>query len=376
MSELKLTAETLSTLNFQTPVAETATPEAATPQVPQVPQVSEATTEPVVQTTEQPKEQGITEPLKEEDLVKVLNERGISLSKLDDIKKYIEENQTYKQQVEVLSKKEIEFPNERAKALYEFATKHNGNELGAAQGYLNAVSLDLDKADPKTIQFEAFALKNPQYSREHAKATFEELYAEEYGDGNLEGKLALSHKHFAATQSSREAIQQAVKSYREAPVNETPKPTGPTPEQLEAVHKGIDGALKVFKGATVNLGEYKLKSGQTIPQGQLTVARNPVEDARFSEYLRDPNVFFGDVLQKVTTPNGVNWDAYSDTMYQIIYRDQINAASHAQGVEQGYLAALEFIKNSAPSKDPEGGKEPVQQMSWGEWGSKNLVKQK
>lgn len=305
----------------------------------------------------------------DEELIKILGERGISLSKLDDIKAVMEEGVSLKAQVETLSKQELKFANDKQKALYEFASKHNGNELSAAKNFLSAVELDLEKSSPKTTQFEAFALQNPHLTREDAKAIFDEKYEKDYGDGNFEGKKLLQFEHDNATRSARQTIEEVRKSYVEAKLPEptAPKgPEGPSPEDLVAVKLGIDGALKDFKGASVPLSEYKTKTGHTVPAGAMNVAIKPEEAAKFRGYLENPESFVRDVIGSFKGEKGLNWSAYANEMYQIVNRKEIQNQILAQGIEKGQLLMLEEIKNSGKEKLPEGGKEGGRQKSWTE----------
>lgn len=306
-------------------------------------------------------------PIDDGELLKILNERGISLSKLDDIKLAMEEGVSLKAQVDTLSKQELKFPNDKAKALYEFAQKHQGNELGAAQNFLSAVRLDLDKADPKITQFEAFALQNPHLAREDAKAIFEEKYEKDYGDGNFDGKRLLQFEHDNATRSARLTIEDARKSYVEAKLPEPTKeqtPSGPSPEDLLAVKTGVDGALKDFNGATVTLAEYTSKTGLKAPAMAMNVAIKPEEAAKFRGFLENPDSFLHDVVGGFKGEKGMDWKSYANEMHQIVYRKEIINEAHSQGFEKGMAAMLEKIQNSGKEKTPDAGSTEKTPETW------------
>jgi hypothetical protein len=291
--------------------------------------------------------QDTTQPAKIEDadLLKILNERGIQISSFDDYKNVLSERDTLKSEVEKLAKKELEFPNEKAKAIYEFALKHQGNEVAAARNYLNLVELDLTKTDAKTLQFEAFATKHPQLPREEAKAIFEEQYQLDYGDGDFEGKALLKFRHDNATNEAKLAIEQAVKSYKEAKTEE-PKNAGPSQEDIQRVTQGVETALREFKGADISLGEYKTKTGQTVPATKLNVAIKPEEAAKLKQYMADPQLFFDDLLETVKGPNGLDWNSYANKVYQLMHPEKVYSDIHSQGVEQGLLLMINTLKNN------------------------------
>jgi hypothetical protein len=345
-----------------TPVESPPAPNAVnldTPTPPLTPPVTPAPTTPSANPPVTPPVAPITTPvtpppIQDEELIEILNKRGITLSKMDELKSVFEESATLKTKVEELSKpKELEFPNDKAKALYEFAKNFDGNEMAAAKTLLNAAELDLKSADPKTIQFEAFCIKYPQLPREEAKAVFDEKYALDYGDGNFEGKAFQKFNHDNATKESLQAIESAVKQFKEA---KSPEPlSGPTPEQLEAVKRGIEGALKDFKGSTVQLTEYKTKTGQVVPAGAINVAIKPEEAAQFREFLDNPESLVRDIIGRHQGENGLNWGSYVNEMHQIVNRQQIHASIHSQGIEEGMLIMLNQINNSGGGKLPEGG---------------------
>jgi len=299
----------------------------------------------------------------DEDLFKIFNERGIQVKSFDELKSVIESRKTLEEEVKKLANKTIEFTNDKARELYEFAIKHSGKELSAAKNFLDLVEFDPSKSDAKTVQLKAFRLKYPELPDSEAAAIFNEQYAELYGEGDFEGKALLKFKHDQATKEAQQAIEQAVKNYREAKEPE-PQPDGPSKEQVEQVLKGIEGAMKEFKGANISLGEYKTKTGQVIPQGNLNVAIEPEEAAKFKGFLTDPDTFLADLLEKVKGESGLDWNAYTNRMFQIVYPEKVYAQIHSQGVEQGQLLMINELKNNQREKTAEADKETDTPKSW------------
>jgi hypothetical protein len=310
-------------------------------------------------------------PVADDDLVKILNDRGISLAKLDDIKAAFESNKTYGEQVnglnkqiEELNKRELQFPNDKAKEIYQFALKFPGNELAAARNLLNLSGIDLEKADSKQLQFEAFVLQHPSYPREEAKAIFEAKYEKTYGDGTgLSSDVLLKFEHDQATIAARQSIAAAVKNFNEAklpePTQQQQQPAGPTPEQIDAVKRGVDSGLKDFKGSTINLPEYKTKEGVVVPASALNLELKPEEATKFRDYLENPESFLRDVIMMLKGEKGIDWNGYTHLMglmYGLANNPQeFYAKIQSQSVEKGMLIMLEKIKNSGGQKSPEAG---------------------
>lgn len=304
-------------------------------------------------------------PIPDEDLFKILNERGIQLKSFDELKSTLSERESLKAEVEKLAKKTIEFPNDKAKELYEFAIKHPGNELSAAKNFLDLVEFDPSKADAKTVQLKAFRLKYPELVDSEAAAIFNEQYEEQYGDGVFEGKALLKFKHDQATKEAQQAIAQVVKNYREAKEPEV-QDEGPSKEHLEKVLKGIEGAMKEFKGANISLGEYKTKAGAVVPQGSLSVAMEPEEAAKFKGFLTDPDTFLADTLEKMKGESGLDWNAYANRMFQMVYPEKVYAHIHSQGIEQGQLLMINELKNNQREKTPDATKDAQVPKTWGQ----------
>lgn len=327
---------------------------------------TEATTEPVK--TETVNTESKTEPAKIEDadLIKILNERGVTLSSFDEIKNAYTERDTLKQKVDELAKKPLEFPNEKAKALYEFAVKHPGNELSAAKNYLNLVEIDLSKSDAKTKLFEAFALENPKLPRERAKTIFDAQYEQDYGDGNFEGNPLLQFKHEKQVEAAETAIVQAVKAYNEA---KAPEPNaGPSKEDIEAeqrILKGIEQSVKDFKEVSLTLSEYQTKIGQTIPQGNLKVALAPEEVAKVREYMENPDKILHEVLLKFNG-EALDYNAYRDAVALLLYPQKFDALKQSQYIEQGILAMINQAKNNGREKEPAQERELTKPKTWGQ----------
>lgn len=337
---------------------------------------SEATSTAAATTTE-------TAKLNDDELIKLVNERGgVSLAKLDDLKTTFESAKTQNDQItelnkqlETLSKKEPEFKSDKAKALYEYANKHEGFELAAAKNLLNVVGLDLDKADPKQLQFEAFALQYPNYPREEAKAIFDAKYEKTYGDGTaIATDPLLKFEHDQATSAARQSIASTVKNYIEAKSPEPQKqeaPAGPTPEQLEAVKRGVESGLKDFKGSTFNLPEYKTKEGQVVPASALNLEMKPEEVTKLKGYMENPEAFLRDVIGRFKGEKGMDWNGLANTMalmQNLAFNPQeFYAKIQSQSVEKGMLIILNKIKNEGgQQQSPEAGGDGTQKKSFRE----------
>jgi hypothetical protein len=303
-----------------------------------------------------PVEAGAAE-LNDDQIISFLGKRGITLSKVDEITSLFTERDTLKNQVEVLSKKELEFPNDKAKALYEYASKYDGHQMAAAKTLLNAAEIDFNTASPKAIQFEAFCLKYPHLARENAQAIFADKYTKDWGDGNFENNALQKFEHDEATAEARRSIEAAVKTFKEA--KSEPETEGPKPEEIEAMNlkikESITGALKDFKGSSVELPEYKTKTGQVAPARKIEVAIKPEEAAKFQSYLEKPESFIQDMIERHKGENGLDFGAYTREMAQVFNRQQIYAEARSQGIEEGMLIILNEIKNSGGGKLPGDG---------------------
>lgn len=308
------------------------------------------------------------EPAKFEDadLIKILNERGVKLSSFDEIRNAYTERDTLKQKVDELAK-QLDFPNKKAKAVFEWAKKYPGNETVAAKNYLNLVDLvenDLSKADAKTKLFEAFALDNPKYPHESAKAIFNAQYEQDFGDGNFEGNPLLQFKHDKQVEAAETAIAQAVKTYNEA--KDPEKNVGPSKEDIEAeqrILKGIEQSVKDFKEASVTLSEYQTKIGQTIPQGDLKVALTPEEVATVKEYMENPDKILHEILLK-DNGGALDYNAYRDAITGLLYPHKLRAQIHSQGIEQGIQAMINQAKNNGREKDLNPERETDKPKTW------------
>lgn len=282
----------------------------------------------------------------EDQVINVLNKNhGVNIRNLGDVKSVFEENKKLKIDLE---NKELTFPTPQAKALYDFAVRFPGNELTAAQNYLQNMSIDIDKADPKGLQFEAFLLSKPNLDRKRGETIFNAMYEKKFGEG-FETDPLLSFEHEEATREAKDAILKARESFPKQAVSSKPGDGQIDPKQIEAVTSGIGKVMEEFDGITIAFDDSK--------EGSLDFGLPPEEVANFKEALLNPQGFFDQLLSECTDEKGnLDYSKYASEMYEVLNRKQMIAKAQSHGFERGKLTQLQELKNTRKEEDnPAGG---------------------
>ena len=263
----------------------------------------------------------------------------------DQITAILTENATLKEQ---LKNKELEFPSERAKKVYEFAVKNDGNELAAAGQYLRVQGLDLAKLSPKDKQFELFALNNPELSPESAKEVFEALYAKEFTD--TENDVVQKYEHDKRTREAEKKILAMQDEFTKAPERTASAPEQVSAEDMEKITTGIDQSLSDFGGLVMQFGEN--------PEDQVKVPMVAEEVSAFREALIDPNKFLKRILDSSMVNGQFSNEAYRDTMFRLWNIDRVVEEIGTNRFTAGQVAIVKDRKNAVEPKGTTGNAAP------------------
>lgn len=286
----------------------------------------------------------------EEDFNSDLNTRlqeisGGRITTQDHISNILKENDTLKEQ---LKNKELEFPSERAKKLYEFAVKNDGNELAAAGQYLRVQSLDLATLSPKEKQFEAFVLKRADLTREEAKEIFDARYSREFAD--VENDIEKKDEHKVRTMEAEKTILAMQEEFKKAPERTVRAPEQISAEDLENVTIGVDQSLSDFGGIVMQFGE--------SPEDQVKVPMQAADVAAFREAMINPNKFLERIMENSVVDGKFSKEAYRDNMFRLWNLDRIVTEIGASRFTAGQVAIVKDRKNSVAPKGTTGTTAP------------------
>lgn len=264
---------------------------------------------------------------------------GGALRSIEDLPTILEENARLKAE---LANKEPEFPNPAAKLVYDIATKAVGAELGTARQLLHVYSLDLEKMTPKEKQFEAFCLERPNLTQEDARKRFEAVYEKTYSD--LENDLVQLDSHDLATRNAEVKIKEHRKALDEA-VKQSGKtaPTGPTPEEIEAVDSQLESALSEFGGVSLKFDDSQY--------GKLDIPMDQGKAQQFMDILKNPHKLIDNIADSCRDASGrLVLNDFVREMYLLFDRDRISQQERDHLMKLGKVAQIQEQKNT-PKKD-------------------------
>lgn len=263
------------------------------------------------------------------------------LTSPEQITAILTENDSLKEQ---LKNKQLEFPSERAKKLYEFAVKNDGNELASAGQYLRVQSLDLAKLSPKEKQFEGFVLGRPDLTREEAKEIFELRYAREFAD--IENDVEKKDQHKVQTMEAERKILAMQEEFTKVPERTASAPEQISAQEIEKITTGIDQSLSDFGGVVMQFGNN--------PEEQVKIPQSAEEVSAFRETLINPNKFLERIMDSSMVNGKFSNEAYRDQMFRLMNIDRIITEARSNGVTVGQLAIVKDRKNAVLPKGTSG----------------------
>ncbi len=257
-----------------------------------------------------------------------------------DIANLLAENKKLKAD---LAHKEPDFPNEKAKKVYELAVAASGLELEKARQLFHVMSLDLSTMTPKEKQFEAFHLERPKLSREEAYKRFEAIYQQSYDD--LENNIVQTDKHELATQEAEKKLGETLKGVQET-VKQGSKPESngqPTPEQVAEVEQQLTSALSNFGGVALNFDDSRY--------GKLQIPMDQGKAQQFMEILKNPQLLVDEIADRARDNSGkLDINAFIREMFLVFERDTIDQKQREHLMKLGKIEEIRDRKN-APKKD-------------------------
>lgn len=281
------------------------------------------------------------------DLLALLADRsGGKITKAEDAVALVDEVTNLRTQL--ATRPQIEFPNDQARQIYEFAQKFPGFEMGAAKNLLHIQTLPIDKLEPKEAQFEAFALKKPHWSREQARQYFEEKYNKAYGDGILETSTMAQLDHEEETRQARTELAKmqqdfaAAKPSQPAGEQQTPQLT---PDQQAKIRTDVEEVTKDFGGV-------RYQFVKNDPNSTVNVQMDKSSLQKFQSYLADPGEFLKDLAAECTENGAFSYSKYRDAMFEFANRKQIRDQVFNQGKIYGEISIIKERKNTATPKTP------------------------
>lgn len=338
---------TTPVVTIETPKPADPPPAAATP--PATSTTPDATTTPPVETVIPPAEVAPVE-IEEHDVMELLNgATGLQIANIAEIGNIFNENKALKDRLLIAEKRELEFPTPQAKALYDFAVKFGGSEMTAAQTYLQAMSVDLDKADPKTIQMRAFLLSKPHLTEENGKEIFNAIYGKTFEEG-WENDPLLKFEHDERTREAKVQIKKATDEFNKVvpPVGKKTDTPAVDSKQEEAITLGVTQYLKGFEGINIGFDE--------TPEGTLSIDMAPEEAEAFKATVLNPQSFFDALIKDCLDENGrLDEGKYVTEMYEILNRKRLITEAQKFGLARGSVKILEQAKNTLrPDEIPVG----------------------
>lgn len=288
---------------------------------------------------EEPNEGGEDPAITEEDINSYLQDNhNIGIS---DIERLQNDNRSLKKQLE---NKEPEFPNEQAKKIFEYATKFSGMELAAAKNYIHIQSLaeSLDSLSDKEKQFEAFALKRNELTRDKARAIFNERYEKQFGSlEDNDDDIVLKDDHDIATREAEQTIR-AMHTEFEKAKSEQPGATenASSKEDLEKFSQNVANATEDFGGVEIQFGKDN-SLNFSMPEGK---------KEEFLEVLSDPNKFYETITADCIDEEGnFDYKQFAIEMFQIVYRKELFKEVEMNGFNRGQKRIIkDKLKNTNP----------------------------
>ena len=253
-------------------------------------------------------------------------------------------------------------PEGKAQAVFDYVMKQPGeNYNGSIQRYYHVLGLgDSKDLSPKEAQFEAYMLDdlNSDLSREEGKKLFDLEYDDKYADGLdaiKENDPLLHRKHEVATITARKLISEMQTTFE----TETAKSTngqqqqGSSEEEIAQFATQVDKALDDFGGISVAYDK------DAKPEDMINfVLDSPEDQAHFSEILKDPGIYWDELLAKHIDANG-NFDpeGYRDAMLIRVFPEKFGEVMYRQGLARGEIAN-EAGRTTVGGENP-GGETPA-----------------
>lgn len=281
----------------------------------------------------------------EPDLLALLSDRsGGKITSREQAVALIDEVTNLRTQL--AEKPKIEFPNEQAKQLHEFAQKFPGLQMSAAKNFLHVQSLDVNKLDAKDVQFEAFSLKKPNWTREQARQYFDEKYDKAYGAGQLETSSMSKLDHEEETSQARAELAKMQQDFAAAtPSQQAGEQQTPqlTPDQQAQLQRQVEEVTKDFGGV-------KYQFVKNDPNSTVNVQMDKSSLQKFQSYMADPGEFLKDLYTECTENGVFSQVKYRDAMFELANRKAIRDQVFNQGSVYGELKIIKERKNTATPK--------------------------
>lgn len=266
-----------------------------------------------------------------------------------EINNLLIENERLKQELE---NKELTFPSDRAKVLYDFAVKADGYELDTARNYLHILSLDLSKIDAKQKQYEAFKLERPDLTPEKARTIFDAKYENLYGEDFSNDPL-LQDEHELATRKAEATLKKAQEDFNNAKGNSNePAEDIELKDAVAKFQTGVEKELSDFGGITMSY------EGSDSP---LNFDLYPEEEAKFMEIAKNPSLMAQELVEECLDPktNTIDNQRYLSELYVMRNAQKLIQESFKHGLKLGELAVINGkLKNAHPGKDTTGSSAP------------------
>lgn len=275
----------------------------------------------------------------EEDINSYLQENyNIGISGVEKLQR---DNQSLREQ---LDNKVIEFPNEQAKKIFEYATKFSGMELSAAKNYIHIQSLagSLESLSDKEKQFEAFALERTDLPRDKARRIFNERYERQFG--NLqedEDDVVLKDDHDIATKRAEDKIREMHAEFERAKSEQSGNDNASSKEDLENFSQNVVSATEDFGGIEIQFGKDN-SLNFSLPEGK---------KEEFLEILSDPNKFYQTITADCIDQEGnFDYKQFAIEMFEIVYRKDLFKEVDMNGFNRGQKRIIkDKLKNANPA---------------------------
>lgn len=273
---------------------------------------------------------------------------GGEIASAEDVLRMYQEKKALEKQL--AERPKIEFPNDQAKWLYEQALKFPGQERSAFKNALQVLSLDLTKMSDKEKQFEAFAFKHKDFTREEARKYFDAKYEKAYGDDILTTDVIAQFEHKSQTREAEEALAKMQDEFSKL---ETSKPAAPadqipkmTPEEIAGIKKDVSTVLSKFGGV-------RYQHFENDPDSSVSIPLDKADLQKMEDYLVSPGNLFTDLQKECTDANGqFSMQKLALKMFQILHIDKIREQEYNSGIKYGELKAIMKVKNTSNPKDP------------------------
>ena len=256
--------------------------------------------------------------------------------------------------IDKVQKKPLEiFPeNSRERKVAEFLMKQPGeNFQGDIQKFHHVQGLgDVKDLSPRQAQFEAYMLKeeNADLSREDGKKYFDAKYEKIYGEdieALKEDDPLLYREHEVESNKARKQISDMQTEFQsETSANtfgQQQQQPAYSPEEQAEFEGEVDAALDDYAGLSISF------DSDAKPEDRINfVLDDPSDREQFTEYLKDPRLWWDDVLSKHMDAEG-NFDSegYVDDLLIRMYPEKAMEVMFRQGIEKGKIMTEEGIKN-------------------------------